>query len=53
MPQMAPMSWLLLFLFFTIMLIMINILNYYLFTPKIAYKSAEETISVKTNNWKW
>nr|YP_010632182.1 ATP synthase F0 subunit 8 [Cybister brevis]WBP62296.1 ATP synthase F0 subunit 8 [Cybister brevis] len=53
MPQMAPMSWLLLYIFFSLIFIIINILNYYNF---LKYPSQEnQTIKIKTNklNWKW
>nr|AML26035.1 ATP synthase F0 subunit 8 [Staphylinidae sp. BMNH 1274248] len=51
MPQMAPMSWLLLFIMFITVFIMFNILNYYCFmyTPK-------STLVKKTTSnlsWKW
>nr|YP_009648956.1 ATP synthase F0 subunit 8 [Acisoma panorpoides]QDA21649.1 ATP synthase F0 subunit 8 [Acisoma panorpoides]UKM30542.1 ATP synthase F0 subunit 8 [Acisoma panorpoides] len=53
MPQMAPMSWILLFLFFSIMLLMINMMNYYLFTPSINSKTLEKKVDLKKNNWMW
>nr|AML25881.1 ATP synthase F0 subunit 8 [Staphylinidae sp. BMNH 1274178] len=51
MPQMAPMSWLLLFFMFIIAFIMFNILNYYsfLYPPKTA-KTKKKSIFI---NWKW
>uniref|UniRef100_UPI00315D2BC2 ATP synthase F0 subunit 8 n=1 Tax=Libellula melli TaxID=3137713 RepID=UPI00315D2BC2 len=53
MPQMAPMSWILLFLFFSCMLLMINMLNYYLFTPKFKFSKESKITTIKNNNWKW
>nr|YP_009327155.1 ATP synthase F0 subunit 8 [Orthetrum chrysis]ANX09979.1 ATP synthase F0 subunit 8 [Orthetrum chrysis] len=53
MPQMAPMSWLMLFMFFSIMLLMINMLNYYLFNPKLNIKKMSKDFSLKSQNWKW
>nr|YP_009327181.1 ATP synthase F0 subunit 8 [Orthetrum testaceum]ANX10005.1 ATP synthase F0 subunit 8 [Orthetrum testaceum] len=53
MPQMAPMSWLMLFMFFSIMLLMINMLNYYLFNPKFNIKKSSKNILLKSQNWKW
>nr|QLY89694.1 ATP synthase F0 subunit 8 [Ladona fulva] len=53
MPQMAPMSWSLLFMFFSCMLLMINMLNYYLFTTKIKISKENKNIKIKNNNWKW
>nr|YP_010321741.1 ATP synthase F0 subunit 8 [Asiagomphus coreanus]UKO32835.1 ATP synthase F0 subunit 8 [Asiagomphus coreanus] len=53
MPQMAPMSWLLLFLFFTMMLIMFNTMNYYLFIPKIESRKTSATSKILNMSWKW
>nr|AOY39131.1 ATP synthase F0 subunit 8 [Stenotrachelus aeneus] len=51
MPQMAPMSWLTLMLFFLINLLMFNLINYYSFLPNFKNK-----LLLKSNinmNWKW
>nr|YP_010725856.1 ATP synthase F0 subunit 8 [Asiagomphus septimus]WDY83458.1 ATP synthase F0 subunit 8 [Asiagomphus septimus] len=53
MPQMAPMSWVLLFLFFTIMLIMFNMMNYYLFIPKIESCKTSAASKIMNMAWKW
>nr|QYC36463.1 ATP synthase F0 subunit 8 [Sympetrum striolatum] len=53
MPQMAPMSWILLFLFFSAMLLMINMINYYLYTPKCSMSTEGQKIMVKTKSWTW
>nr|UAV89242.1 ATP synthase F0 subunit 8 [Trithemis aurora] len=53
MPQMAPMSWIMLFMFFSIMLIMINVLNYYSFNSTFKISGSSKNLEVKTNNWKW
>nr|AXS66103.1 ATP synthase F0 subunit 8 [Cucujoidea sp. 46 KM-2017] len=51
MPQMAPLSWLILFIYFTLIFILYNILNYYLFLYQ------PKKITLKKNNlsihWKW
>nr|AAO34309.1 ATP synthase F0 subunit 8 [Megalagrion oceanicum]AAO34312.1 ATP synthase F0 subunit 8 [Megalagrion oceanicum] len=52
MPQMAPMSWLMLFLFFTASLMFIIMINYYLYIPKMEMKSQTEEYKSKTMNWK-
>nr|UQJ73645.1 ATP synthase F0 subunit 8 [Pseudodiamesa sp. 2XL] len=54
MPQMAPISWLVLFLVFSITLILFNILNYYCVLPK-SISSEEKKAGVFSNslNWKW
>nr|QDA21662.1 ATP synthase F0 subunit 8 [Trigomphus carus] len=53
MPQMAPMSWLMLFMFFTIMMIMFNMINYYSFTPKITSENIDKKHKIESKNWKW
>nr|QDA21688.1 ATP synthase F0 subunit 8 [Orthetrum sabina] len=53
MPQMAPMSWILLFLFFSAMLLTINIMNYYILMPSMKSFNKVENLNVKSNNWKW
>nr|AGC81798.1 ATP synthase F0 subunit 8 [Cordulia aenea] len=52
-PQMAPMSWTILFLLFSLMLIMINTLNYYLFSPKISLQESTKKMTISTKSWKW
>nr|AAO34387.1 ATP synthase F0 subunit 8 [Pseudagrion palauense] len=52
MPQMAPMSWLILFLMFTACLITMNTINYYLYTPKMDQDSTGEKKITKTMSWK-
>nr|AAO34372.1 ATP synthase F0 subunit 8 [Enallagma geminatum] len=52
MPQMAPMSWLTLFLFFTLSLIIMMTINYYLFIPKMTSKEQDNNFIKKTMNWK-
>nr|AYN50413.1 ATP synthase F0 subunit 8 [Nanophyes sp. CG271] len=51
MPQMSPLNWLLLFMMFTIIYLLFNIINYFsnlkLPSPKQTYKT-----SIKFN-WKW
>nr|WGO58097.1 ATP synthase F0 subunit 8 [Rhabdoblatta saussurei] len=51
MPQMMPLSWLTLYLFFIIMLMIFSFINYYSFIqmPSLFKKN----ISSKTLNWKW
>nr|YP_009651407.1 ATP synthase F0 subunit 8 [Orthetrum melania]QDA21675.1 ATP synthase F0 subunit 8 [Orthetrum melania]QHZ87456.1 ATP synthase F0 subunit 8 [Sympetrum eroticum] len=53
MPQMAPMSWILLFLFFSLMLITINMLNYYLYNPKCSMINEGKTFIIKSKTWTW
>nr|AVN67541.1 ATP synthase F0 subunit 8 [Pycnoscelus surinamensis] len=51
MPQMMPLSWLTLYIFFIMMLMMFSFTNYYSFIPLPS--STKKTISIKTLNWKW
>nr|YP_010191935.1 ATP synthase F0 subunit 8 [Tanypus punctipennis]QZM06604.1 ATP synthase F0 subunit 8 [Tanypus punctipennis] len=56
MPQMAPISWLILFMVFSMTLVLFNILNYYSFLPKTPTTSDEKTknnIKLNSLNWKW
>nr|WRO44926.1 ATP synthase F0 subunit 8 [Themus luteipes] len=52
MPQMAPLSWLNLFIFFIAVFLIFNSLNYFFFNkPCISHN---KTIMKKNNyNWKW
>nr|AAO34300.1 ATP synthase F0 subunit 8 [Megalagrion nigrohamatum nigrolineatum] len=52
MPQMAPMSWLLLFMFFTSSLLLIMTMNYYLYLPKMEMEDQNEDLKNKPMNWK-
>nr|YP_004940578.1 ATP synthase F0 subunit 8 [Carabus mirabilissimus mirabilissimus]YP_009737802.1 ATP synthase F0 subunit 8 [Carabus changeonleei]ACT36234.1 ATP synthase F0 subunit 8 [Carabus mirabilissimus mirabilissimus]QHW07537.1 ATP synthase F0 subunit 8 [Carabus changeonleei]WNS64151.1 ATP synthase F0 subunit 8 [Carabus leechi yooni] len=54
MPQMAPMNWLFLYFLFTIIFLMFNFLNYYLYLVKNTsnYKS-QYNFNKKILNWKW
>nr|AAO34224.1 ATP synthase F0 subunit 8 [Megalagrion eudytum] len=52
MPQMAPMSWLMLFLFFTASLLFIITINYYLYLPKMESEAQMKECKMKTMNWK-
>nr|AXS65140.1 ATP synthase F0 subunit 8 [Cucujoidea sp. 21 KM-2017] len=51
MPQMSPLSWLLLFMIFSFTFLMFNIINYYsfLYNIKKSSKSKKKTLI----NWKW
>nr|AND96344.1 ATP synthase F0 subunit 8 [Heteronitis castelnaui] len=51
MPQMAPMNWLMLFIYFSMIFMIFNIKNYYSFNYKIKITKFLK----KSNfiNWKW
>nr|YP_009745452.1 ATP synthase F0 subunit 8 [Epophthalmia elegans]QIH29898.1 ATP synthase F0 subunit 8 [Epophthalmia elegans] len=53
MPQMAPMSWSMLFMFFTCMLMIIATMNFFLFKPTIKEKSQTMKMTKTSKNWKW
>nr|WKU84031.1 ATP synthase F0 subunit 8 [Ocyptamus dimidiatus] len=52
MPQMAPISWLFLFLLFSIIFILFNMMNYFIYIP-MTFKSKNLKISSFSMNWKW
>nr|QVM79221.1 ATP synthase F0 subunit 8 [Dorcasomus pinheyi] len=51
MPQMAPLNWLSLFLFFILIFLMFNTMNYYMFMYKIKEKLPSKMKLLY--NWKW
>nr|WNH42056.1 ATPase subunit 8 [Neoperla socia] len=53
MPQMAPISWFLLFIVFSMALLLFNFLNYYSFLPSSPLTSLRQKIEQKPLNWKW
>nr|ASN65979.1 ATP synthase F0 subunit 8 [Pogonostoma subtiligrossum] len=52
MPQMAPMNWIFLYLMFTLIFILFNFLNYYIFTIKLS-TSPIKSFLIKKMIWKW
>nr|YP_006503860.1 ATP synthase F0 subunit 8 [Elodia flavipalpis]AFA46590.1 ATP synthase F0 subunit 8 [Elodia flavipalpis] len=54
MPQMAPINWLSLFIIFSISFLIFNMMNYYLFTPKMPKSNLmNSNILQNSLNWKW
>nr|YP_010385103.1 ATP synthase F0 subunit 8 [Dolichopus ungulatus]UPL65113.1 ATP synthase F0 subunit 8 [Dolichopus ungulatus] len=53
MPQMAPLSWLSLYMVFSISLILFCMMNYYIFIPMAPQKSKLEKLMSNSLNWKW
>nr|ARH54588.1 ATP synthase F0 subunit 8 [Pogonus iridipennis] len=53
MPQMAPMSWIFLYIMFTMIFLMFNFLNYYLFLIKNNEMTELKNFKNKMLNWKW
>nr|QNE85924.1 ATP synthase F0 subunit 8 [Brachyptera risi] len=52
MPQMAPISWLTLFIAFSVILLIFNFMNYFSFLPKTP-EISEKKFSQTSFNWKW
>nr|YP_009409206.1 ATP synthase F0 subunit 8 [Archichauliodes deceptor]AOX48539.1 ATP synthase F0 subunit 8 [Archichauliodes deceptor] len=52
MPQMSPLNWLILFLFFSMIFIIFNILNYFILNYSNP-SMTEKSFSFKPLNWKW
>uniref|UniRef100_UPI0030013F0D ATP synthase F0 subunit 8 n=1 Tax=Mesyatsia karakorum TaxID=3111802 RepID=UPI0030013F0D len=52
MPQMAPISWLALFIAFSMILVVFNAVNYFSFLPKTPEVS-EKKMTQTSFNWKW
>nr|WJW73921.1 ATP synthase F0 subunit 8 [Copestylum sp. ECU3] len=52
MPQMAPISWLSLFILFLIIFLLFNMMNYFIYSPSMDKK---KTNKIYTNSmpWKW
>nr|WRK67341.1 ATP synthase F0 subunit 8 [Halter nutans] len=53
MPQMSPLSWWTLMLFFVLMLIMICIMNYFIMINKPLLKDNNISAKNPTLTWKW
>nr|AXS64904.1 ATP synthase F0 subunit 8 [Curculionidae sp. KM-2017] len=51
MPQMAPLNWTLLYIYFILIFLLIVILNYYMFLYKPSIKITKKKIH--SINWKW
>nr|AXS64971.1 ATP synthase F0 subunit 8 [Cucujoidea sp. 35 KM-2017] len=51
MPQMAPMNWLVLFCLFTIIIMLINIMNYYFYMKNTSPNNVKQNKFLI--NWKW
>nr|WKU83745.1 ATP synthase F0 subunit 8 [Allograpta obliqua] len=53
MPQMAPISWLSLFIFFSIIFILFNVMNYFIYIPTSSKSKNFKKINTISMNWKW
>nr|ASN65954.1 ATP synthase F0 subunit 8 [Odontocheila batesii] len=52
MPQMAPMNWIMLYILFSMIYLLVNFMNYYIYSIKSTYKKLSKFIT-KSINWKW
>nr|YP_009236439.1 ATP synthase F0 subunit 8 [Muscina levida]AMH85737.1 ATP synthase F0 subunit 8 [Muscina levida]QNE85671.1 ATP synthase F0 subunit 8 [Muscina levida] len=53
MPQMAPINWLSLFIIFSMSFLLFNIMNYYLYIPKMPKSKLINSNKFNSMNWKW
>nr|YP_010253721.1 ATP synthase F0 subunit 8 [Cochylimorpha cultana]QTZ18148.1 ATP synthase F0 subunit 8 [Cochylimorpha cultana] len=53
MPQMMPINWIFSFLFFILIFILFNIMNYYIFNMKLNINKNKEKTMIKNLYWKW
>nr|ACC94692.1 ATPase 8 [Amiota leucostoma] len=53
MPQMAPISWLILFIIFSISFMLFSILTYYSYMPSSPKSFNLKKINLNSMNWKW
>nr|UPX88678.1 ATP synthase F0 subunit 8 [Loricera pilicornis] len=53
MPQMAPMNWLLLYFLFSMIFLLFNFMNYYLFLIYNKKNLMKTKFLIKNLTWKW
>nr|YP_009918070.1 ATP synthase F0 subunit 8 [Serratella sp. Liaoning-2019]QLP88972.1 ATP synthase F0 subunit 8 [Serratella sp. Liaoning-2019] len=53
MPQMAPLSWLMLFFFFGAVFMLFNVLNYFVYPSSAPTSSLGDAKASTSMNWKW
>nr|WDE73791.1 ATP synthase F0 subunit 8 [Stenopelmatus sp.] len=53
MPQMAPISWLILFIMFSITLMLFVTMNYFMTLNKTLHTKGDSKLTIKSLNWKW
>nr|WIL79813.1 ATP synthase F0 subunit 8 [Callimerus nigroapicalis] len=51
MPQMSPLNWVSLFIYFSLIFMMINSMNYFFVT--YSFSSKTKKLILKKINWKW
>nr|YP_010713121.1 ATP synthase F0 subunit 8 [Rhodesiella elegantula]WDA93987.1 ATP synthase F0 subunit 8 [Rhodesiella elegantula] len=53
MPQMAPINWLFLFIMFTVIFLLFNMMNYYSILPTSPKSDKKNEFKSNSFNWKW
>nr|QNE86000.1 ATP synthase F0 subunit 8 [Platambus maculatus] len=53
MPQMAPMNWMFLYIFFSMTFMLFNFINYYMFIVNNNMNKINNKFNNKYLNWKW
>uniref|UniRef100_A0AAU7BAE5 ATP synthase complex subunit 8 n=1 Tax=Parvotettix domesticus TaxID=3073458 RepID=A0AAU7BAE5_9ORTH len=53
MPQMAPMNWLIMFLVFSVTMILFSLINYFMMKVLNPSKSQNNNNKSKSMNWTW
>nr|YP_010132045.1 ATP synthase F0 subunit 8 [Hamaxiella brunnescens]QQD89779.1 ATP synthase F0 subunit 8 [Hamaxiella brunnescens] len=53
MPQMAPINWLSLFIMFSIIFMIFNMMNFYMFNLTMPKSNLIKKIKMNSLNWKW
>nr|AII02437.1 ATP synthase F0 subunit 8 [Drepana arcuata] len=53
MPQMMPINWMMSFIFFLVIFLMFNIINYYIYNNNNSIKNINKNFKLKNFSWKW
>nr|YP_010713160.1 ATP synthase F0 subunit 8 [Thaumatomyia glabra]WDA94052.1 ATP synthase F0 subunit 8 [Thaumatomyia glabra] len=53
MPQMAPINWLFLFILFSVIFLLFNVMNYYSILPSSPKSLSTKSFKTNSLNWKW
>nr|YP_009243283.1 ATP synthase F0 subunit 8 [Gasterophilus intestinalis]AMR35663.1 ATP synthase F0 subunit 8 [Gasterophilus intestinalis]AMR35675.1 ATP synthase F0 subunit 8 [Gasterophilus intestinalis] len=53
MPQMAPISWLMMMVIFSLSFIVFNMMNYYSFYPPMPESKGPQKLKTSPFMWKW
>nr|YP_010895265.1 ATP synthase F0 subunit 8 [Sterphus plagiatus]WJW73830.1 ATP synthase F0 subunit 8 [Sterphus plagiatus] len=53
MPQMYPINWLSLYLLFSLIFILFNMMNYFIYLPSTSKSKELSKMDTPSLNWKW